>query len=59
MHKKSDPRIIREFVDLARERGTGLSRQELRAAGYTDGQIDANCALAANELRAVETRRVA
>lgn len=56
---KTDPRIITEFVDLALERGVGLTSAELKAEGYTDEQIAANGAAAARKLREVGTRRAA
>lgn len=59
MNTKSDPRIVREFVDLARERGCGLTEAELRAEGYTDSQIAVNGNAAARQLRETESRRAA
>lgn len=44
MQQKYNPVIARnipaEMADLARERGEGLTRQELRDHGYTDEEID-------------------
>lgn len=56
---KSHPNIAREMSELARERGIGLTREELRREGFSDSQIDAHAPEAARLLRAGETRRAA
>lgn len=40
--RKSERNIAAEMIDLARERGEGLTRDELIRIGYTPEQIDAN-----------------
>ncbi|MBB4277051.1 hypothetical protein [Rhizobium mongolense] len=44
MQQKYNPVIARnipaEMAELARERGEGLTRRELREQGYTDEEID-------------------
>jgi hypothetical protein len=49
-------RIALEMAELSRERGTGLTENELRAEGFSFEEIKEHSPKAAEILRAMETR---
>ena len=51
--------IPREMADLARERGVGMTEADLKAEGFTKGEIEKHAPKAAELLRAAESARAA
>ncbi len=51
--------IPKEMVELARERGNGVTEADLKAEGFTKDEIEEHAAKAAEMLRATEHARAA